>query len=394
MEINSIWSKRVTEFYIEIVKYYSIIGMSVFYSFIFLGSGVVYYYAKFLKWAPPSFPTEIIATLAIAFIVVTSSVRTFVKNADIIFLAPMETELSFYFRKSMVYSACMDAIKLLVMMVIISPLIKHREIIIIAFPVICSSLIILNTRLTWGEQWLDNNFQKFVHRLVRFVSFSTILYFMFIGDWAISGILVIINSILWFYMFQKKPVGINWQYLIAQEEKSLLKTYKFINIYIDVPHLKYSFKRRKIVEWVVKKGIPYKQSAYLYLLSHLFVRYNEFYYLYIRLTIIGFGIIYFIPASGWIVTCLTLFFSGYQLLPLQYSINDVTRLYPIPTDTIKKSFKKLLMALLMIQLVFLNAASFLHIFSVKAVFMLLIELLFIYWFVYVFASKRIFKQSI
>ena len=161
--------------------------------------------------------------------------------------------------------------------------------------------------------------------------------------------------------------GVNWSFLINQEEKSLLKIYKFINFYIDVPHLKHSFKRRKLLGWLIKKVITYKQSSsYTYLFSHLFIRYNEFYYLYVRLTLIGIGISYFFPAYGWIVAFPLLFLSGYQLLPLQYSINDSSRIYPVSTKTLKQSFQKLLMSLLIVQLLFFNLASFSPIFDHKS----------------------------
>ena len=151
----------------------------------------------------------------------------------------------------------------------------------------------------------------------------------------------------------------------------------------------------RLLGWLIKKAITYKQSSsYTYLFSHLFIRYNEFYYLYVRLTFIGVGISYFFPAYGWIVAFPLLFLSGYQLLPLQYSINDSSRIYPVSTKTLKQSFQKLLMSLLIVQLLFFNLASFSPIFQIKDVALILLELLVIYWFVYFFASKRICVQLI
>lgn len=393
MGVNSIWNKRLREFYIEIVKYFSLIGMGVFYSFIIFGSVFLYYYMKFLQWLPPFFPTEMIASLVITLTFLQTSVRTFVKKADVIFLMPAETALSSYFRKSMYYSAFIDVIRLLIMILIISPLVKQSEIITITFLIIFSGLIHLNIRLTWIEQWTTTKLQNLIHKVIRFLTFYTIIYFMFMGLWTIAGTLLIINSFLWFYVFNKQARGINWDFLINQEERSLLKIYKFINIYIDVPHFKHSFKRRQLLGWSIKKVLPYKQSSsYTYLFSHLFIRYNEYYYLYARLTLIGVSISYFFPAYGWIVAFPLLFLSGYQLLPLQYSINDSSRIYPLSTKTRKQSFQKLLMNLLIVQLIFFNLASFSPIFHIKVVVIIFMELLIIYWFVYFFASKRLMKQ--
>lgn len=375
------------------MKYFSLIAMGVFYSFIIFGSVFLYYYMKFLQWLPPHFPTEMIASFVITFTFLKASVRTFVKKADVIFLMPAETALSSYFKKSMFYSALLDAIKLIIMLLMISPLIKQGEIFNAVSIITFLGLIMLNIRLTWIEQWLTTKLQKLIHIVLRFSTFYTIIHFMFTGMWAISGTLLIVNSFLWFYIFTTKGRCVNWDLLINQEEKSLLKIYRFINFFIDVPHLKHSFKRRKLLAWSIKKAITYKHSSsYTYLFSHLFIRYNAFYYLYARLTLIGVGISYFFPAYGWIVAFPLLFLSGYQLLPLQYSINDSSRIYPVSTKTRKQSFQILLMSLLIMQLLFFNLASFSSIFHIKVVVLIFMELLVIYWFVYFFASKRIFVQ--
>jgi len=393
MKVNSIWDDRLKEFYIEIVKYFSLIAMGVLYSFIIFGSIFLYYYIKFLQWLPPYFPTEMLASFVITYTFLKTSVRTFVKKADVIFLMPAETALSSYFKKSMFYSAFIDAIKLIIMLLIISPLIKQGEFFNAVSIITISGLILLNIRLTWIEQWMTTKRQKLIHKVIRFLTFYTIIYFMFTGMWTISGTLLIVNSLLWFYVFSNKGSGIDWDFLINQEEKSQLKIYKFINMYIDVPHLKHSFKRRKLLDWSIKKVITHKQpSTYTYLFSHLFIRYNEFYYLYARLTLIGVGISYFFPAYGWVVAFPLLFLTGYQLLPLQYSINDSSRIYPISTKTLKHSFQRLLMSLLIVQLLFFNLALFSPIFHIKVVVLIFMELLVIYWFVYFFASKRILVQ--
>ncbi|HJF31979.1 MAG TPA: ABC transporter permease, partial [Sporosarcina psychrophila] len=101
MKINSIWTERARDFYIDIAKYFSIIAMSVLYSFIIFGSVFIYYYLKFLQWLPPYFQTESIASFVITLTLLKTSVRTFLKKADIIFLMPAEKKLSSYFRTSM-----------------------------------------------------------------------------------------------------------------------------------------------------------------------------------------------------------------------------------------------------------------------------------------------------
>ncbi|WP_373323119.1 hypothetical protein [Alkalihalobacterium chitinilyticum] len=44
----------------------------------------------------------------------------------------------------------------------------------------------------------------------------------------------------------------------------------------------------------------------------MFVRYNDYFYLFLRLTVIGIFVNYVIPTSGWIFTLLILFATGYN----------------------------------------------------------------------------------
>ena len=355
MDMNSIWHKRFNEYYSEIIRYFSVITMSVVYSFIIFGAVFLYYYIKFLKWMPVSFPTELLAALVITSFFLTTGIRTFLKQADVIFLMPAEARLSAYFRKSMVYSACIHAMQLAVLLMIVSPLIHLNTTVMI----ISLGLIILNIRLIWIEQWLVNPFQMISHRVTRFLLLSTVLYISFAGSWLMAGSLLVITLMLWFCVIEKKTTGVNWAFLIRREEKALEKIYKFIHLYIDVPQLTYAFKPRRLLGWIIKRVISYQQaSAYTYLFAHLFIRYNEFYYLYVRLTIIGCAIIYFVPTYGWLITFPILFFTGYQLLPLQHSLNDHTHTYPISTTMMKKSFNILLLSLLLLQLVLLTIALF------------------------------------
>lgn len=194
MDINSIWNNRITEYYSEIIRYFSVITMSVVYSFIIFGAVFLYYYIKFLQWIPTSFPTELLVALVVTSFFLTTGIRTFLKQADVIFLMPAEARLSGYFKKSMVYSMGIHTVQLIILLMVISPLIHLDTIVIIISP----GLLILNIRLIWVEQWLANPLQLFIHKVIRFLLFSTILYLLFVGNWLIAGSLLIITLVLWF----------------------------------------------------------------------------------------------------------------------------------------------------------------------------------------------------
>ncbi|MEC2078060.1 ABC transporter permease [Metabacillus fastidiosus] len=388
MNIDSIWNNRFQQFYLKMVRYFSVIGMSVFYSILLGGAVFIYWYLKLLPMIPSSFYMDIFLSFFMSLLFLQTRVRTFAKRADLVFLRPMEGKLGSYFKKSMVYSGLLDAVKWGIVIIIINPLLKISFYIPLLFLFLC--LIVLNIRLTWVMQWLHGAYEKLLHQLIRILSFSVILFLFLMDYYFFSFLILFIQFLLFPFIFGKRQRGINWSYLIEEEEKALAAIYKFIQFYIDVPHLKRSFRRRTVLSWIIKRVIKHRQSStFNYLFSHLFTRYNEFYYLYIRLTLIGCTIIYFSPLHSWAVILFILFITGYQLLPLQLCINDIIQLYPISFEERRKSFLKIVRSLLFIQLLLLNLVNFIQTDFIEASLFIVLEIIFIYVLLHFFLAKKV-----
>lgn len=369
-------------------RYFSIIGMSVFYSILLAGAVFIYFYLKLLPLIPSSFYTDIFSSLLMAFLFLQTRVRTFVKKADLVFLRPMEGKLDSYFKKSLAYSGLLDIVKWIIIIIIIKPILEVSFHTPFLFLFLC--LIILNIRLTWVMQWLHGTYEKVLHQLIRILSFSVILFLFLIDYYYLSFFILFIQFFFVYFIFGIRKRGIDWIYLAMEEEKALARIYTFIQFYIDVPHLKRSFRRRTFLTWIIKRIIRHRQpESFTYLFFHLFIRYNEFYYLYIRLTLIGCIIVYFSPLYSWIVILFTLFLTGYQLLPLYRCINDIIQLYPISLERRNKSFLQIVKSLLIIQLLLLNFVHFMQADFMGASLFIVIEIIFIYLLLYFFLAKKI-----
>ncbi|UOE94098.1 ABC transporter permease [Alkalihalobacillus sp. LMS39] len=369
-------------------RYYSIIGANVVYFFLVISSIFIYYFHLFLQWIPPQISLEVILSLFVTFILIQTKVRTFVKRADIIFLLPLEWKLNSYFIKSLVYSFVIDVIKLLSFVIVFLSLFFKTTTINLPILFFIVGIVAYNILMKWTEQWIENQVQFVLHRLNRFFSIYLLCYFLFKSDWIFEIVLMSINVVYLIYVIGKKR-GLNWQWLIVEEESALLKNYKFINIFMDVPNLKRSFRNRRLLTMILKRCIPYSQSSTLiYLYSHLFVRYNDYFYLYLRLTVIGIVVNYAMPTSGWIFILLILFMSGFQVIPLQHEIKQSVLLYPISKSQMNDSFLKVVLVMLYAQFFILYIAMFIHT-STANLYYLVIGSLFVYVFVYTFASKRV-----
>ncbi|MGM0789790.1 MAG: ABC transporter permease [Bacillota bacterium] len=387
MHIKTIWSLRVQGYYRKMFRYYSIIGANVVYFFLIISSIFIYYINLFLQWIPPQISVEVILSLFVTFILKQTKVRTFVKRADIVFLLPLEWGLKQYFIKSLLYSFVIDVLKLLSFItVFLSLFLKTTT---INFPILffIVGIVAYNILMKWVEQWLENHIQFLLHRINRFLSIYLMCYFLLKNDWIYMLVLMCSNFI--YLIFYRKKRGLNWQWLIDEEESALLSNFKFINIFMDVPNLKRSFQNRRLLTMILKRCIPYRQNnTFQYLYSHLFVRYNDYFYLYLRLTLIGLFVNYAMPTNGWVFSLLILFMTGFQVIPLQHEIKQSVLLYPIPKSQIKDSFLNFILTILYAQFFILYFAMFIHTSTAKIT-PLVIGSLFVYVFVNFFVSKKI-----
>ncbi|WP_082446464.1 ABC transporter permease [Bacillus solani] len=388
MDIKTLWGLRVQEYYRKMFRYYSIIGANVVYFFLIISSVFIYYFNLFLQWIPPQISVEVILSLFVTYILIQTKVRTFVKRADIMFLLPLEWGLKSYFIKSLIYSFVIDVIKLVSFITVFLSLFLHTTNINLPLLFFIVGIAAYNILMKWTEQRLENHVQFVLHRLNRFFSIYLMCYFLFKNDWIFELVLMSVNFVYLIYFIGKKR-NLNWQWLIAEEESALLRNFKFINIFMDVPNLKRSFRNRRLLTIIVKRCIRFSQSStFMYLYSHLFIRYNDYFYLYLRLTLIGIFVNYAMPTSGWIFNLLILFMTGFQVIPLQHEIKQSVLLYPISKSQIKDSFLKFVLVILYAQFFILYFAMFIHTSTAK-IYYLVIGSLFVYVFVYFFVSKRV-----
>ncbi|WP_110112091.1 ABC transporter permease [Bacillus sp. CGMCC 1.16541] len=388
MDLQSLWEKRIASFFGQIGKYVAIIASSVFYVLIIGGSLFIYYYFTLLKQLPASFPREAVAALFISFITLRMRIRTFFNKADVVFLLAAESHLSFYIKKTLLYSAVVNSFTLIVSVVIVIPLVNTFQ--LATWVVISIAALFLTIWFVWVKQWLASRLSHFIHGCIHFVSIWAMFFFLFQERWLIAFLLFIVNVAFLFVLFGQRKRGFNWLYLINQEEKNNERLYRFIHLFVDVPHLKNTFHKRSLFINLIEKVVSFKQSStYTFLFLRLAIRYDQYFGMHVRLTLIGFLVLYMIPANPWLVAICILYMTGYQLLPLHRARNELVRLYPLHDSLLKESFLTVILSLLLVQA---GAFTFVSLFThslLDTSLTVFAQGLFIAWFVYWFAKKRI-----
>ncbi|WP_035321947.1 ABC transporter permease [Peribacillus kribbensis] len=340
MTANDLWRERFRGFTKETGKYLKYIFNGHFaFVLIFAVGGLSYYYSQWVKTLSSDFPAGLIMAAVFGLMLTISPVFTFLKEADIVFLLPMETRLNPYMAKSRTISFVFQGYLLLMVLAAFMPM--HAKVNAASFGDFIIGLILLlvlkyvNIQIRWQTLYYPDNRVLLVDSVIRLCLNIAFLYLYF-DKAPIVYPVVIACALLFLLMYFKRDTSgkpLKWERLISMESKRMSAFYRIANLFTDVPKLKERAVRRKWLDWIVS-AIPYKQeSSYSYLYSRTFLRSNDYLGLSVRLTVIGI-IISLIFASVWakaITVLLFLYLTGIQLLPLakHHNLKIWIDLYPV-----------------------------------------------------------------
>jgi|GEM_PF-871904 len=359
VDIKTIWQKRSQDFLQEALGYWRLIGSSGL-----LGTSVilfilgVIYYPDFLEWLPEKTPVALILSILLGFLLFRAPFRTLLKEADILFLAPLEQKMEKYFNRAFVYNYFVQASGVLLVLVIISPLYVQKVSGVKSLWLFFLVPLILkgwNLQSVWFTYRMQDERKRILHAICRFLFHSFFMYW-FMTKGSLLWLIVFSLIILGFYFIDhqsKKNNGFNWLYLLEMEKELDGRFYSFASLFIDVPHAQSKVKKRRILAGVTK-FLPFQPThAYKYLYLKTFARANDFSGIYVRLTLIGMIVVYWIPDDygKMIAYGIFLLMMSIQLKSL-YSHHEYQfwfKLFPLPTQQLKDDFRWLTRVLLLVQ---------------------------------------------
>jgi ABC-2 type transport system permease protein len=389
---KQLWKQRLIAHFHEIKRYlrYMLNDHLLFVLLIGLGAGAVFY----KRWVDELelFPYAFVASLFFAFFLTRSSVRTLLKEADLIFLLPAEKALTPYFWRAGIFSFVMQAYVLLMLFVAFIPLhLKFSEQSLSAFFLSVFILKAWNMVIEWKENF-------FVEPLTHRLSFATrmMLNFLFVYfvlmksfPFLLCLILIMVALVVYFHKVTKRK-GLKWERLLEQERKRMHTFYRLANLFTDVPHLKQAVKRRKWLDFLLSLINEKQENAYLYLHARTFLRAGDYFGGFVRLTLIGSLLIYSISYGKVLIAAIFLYATALQLLPLLHHHRGHTllQLYPFIHQQKRKTFFRFLFCLLTVQLVVFSLVVLWTASSLAALLSFSGGMLFNWLFLFVYASKR------
>ncbi|MEH7246679.1 ABC transporter permease [Neobacillus niacini] len=366
---------------------------------LFLLGTAAFYYQNWVNTLSTEFPAEIIIAFLLGVFLTRSPVYTFLLEADQVFLIPLETKLKGYFFRSGLVSLVFQGYILLLVLAILMPMYAHVSsngfqsffIFLLVLLMIKAWNIAISWRIHYYVQpsvyvW-DMFVRYFINVLFTFLLFNNanVLFLLII--------MFIMAAYYQSFFVRTRKMGLKWDLLITQEEKRMASFYRLANLFTDVPKLKDTVKRRKWLDWIIKRISFSQENTYLYLFARTFLRSSDYLGLFIRLTVIGGIALYFISfgVGQLVLSLLFIYLTGFQLLPLSNHHQNKLwiDLYPVALKHKTNAFQSMLLTILNIQSLIFTLIILVKGEWLFSLIVLLSGILFSFLFVHFYSKKRL-----
>lgn len=366
MNENKLWSYRFSLFLNEILKYMRYILTGHFtIVLIFLAGWGAFEYQKWLQVIQPDFPAELVAAVVITLFVLWSPIQTYLKNADVVFLTPMEARMKSYIIKSLAFSFAWQSILVIMIYLGFVPLL--RKVIGNSFnfwPVLVALLItkLINIIVRYFENNVIKTWESLMFLLCRVViSFGIIFSLLkkeYLNVFTFLLVIIMLLNIIFNLKITVTGKSLPWLKLIENDNRFISGFYRFANLFTDVPHLLNRVKDRKWLNFLlINKNLSNKKTLD-YLFLRTFIRANDYFSLFLRITFITAVILIFTNPGIWsiLLGIFSIYLVGFQLLPLakHHEFQLWLAIYPINENQIKAASLLLLRKILLVQNVILS----------------------------------------
>ena len=319
----------------------------------------------------------IAATLAFSYYLVSSKIKTHIKEADAVFLLPLEKHYRKVGLKTVINSTVVHIITVIIFYFATKPItnlignIDRLSIFMLLIVIIWNNLlkylqVIHYKEIIWSK-------------LLLFIVIFMQLLVVFFDDIAIRIIYlisIIVLAVFTYYIMknagnklnakdQEKYV-VNWNQA-ADYDKHRIESYlKFVNMFVDVPLSGVKVARRKYFDILLPKLTKdnfKKENSFKYYYYRVFLRQENTVYLALRLMLLAVLVIF--SFKNTYVSGLAIISYSYltiiQLVPLykQMSNNIWHSILPVSEDIKIKSYKQLLTSVMIVTTLLLGGVSIL-----------------------------------
>ena len=357
--MHNIWSKRFNHYVSELQKYMRYIFTGhIAVVLVFVLGALGFQYSEWLKVVQSDFPAQWLVAILVGIVIAFSHPTTLLRVPDQVYLLPLESKMRQYFQKAISWTFFSQVLLPTVLYIISIPLLRAvTELTIqqiwigVAFVVV---LKFINVTIEFNYRYANRGQVVLLDRVVRIIMNIFVLEGYLRGGLGV-GILYALLIIAYYLMIRKKVYvdPVPYEHFIAIEQNRMMRFYRFANLFTDVPHLRGAIKRRQWLDFVMN-WIPFKKGqAQRYLVARTFIRTDDLFYLWVRLTAISalFAAFISIQPIIWILSAALVFATVIQLKQALVSNGEfrMDMLFPGVVNEREYAVNKLIMKLVIIQ---------------------------------------------
>ncbi|KZE44605.1 ABC transporter permease [Brevibacillus parabrevis] len=367
MDMEQLFQRRLHAFSTEFIKYAQYMANGgVLFVAVFLAGLISMYYRSIIELIPAWFPFVHALALVIAIVVTRSPHRTFLLEADLIFLTPHETRLDGYFRRAQVYNFFVQSVGLFVLVLLLFPMYtnaagadKIQLWLYWLIPFLLKGWNVYSSWIFLRLPAVQTQRLFFVARLL--LSYLILAWIFSAGQFFTFGNVpcgAVLSALLlvWLHRQMRKVQAqhpLKWYRLLAMENGLRQRFYQIMNNFRDVPALQHQVKPRF---WLTRLAqlLPYSPAhTARHLYARTFIRSGDYAGIYARLVCLGIIVILVLPNlyAKAIAAALLLLMTASQLGGIwrQQGKRASHQLFPVPSSEQKRAFVWLRSVLLLFQ---------------------------------------------
>jgi len=291
--LHDVWRIRFLHYVNELQKYlkYVFTGHLAIVIVFVIGAGG-YQYSEWLKTVPSDFPGTWLVATVIGMLLAFSIPTTLIRQPDQVYLLPLETKLMTYMKKTLSWTFWSQLFVVVVPFIVALPLLSQVSKVQPKTLGLVFILILLmkwwNVQVEFAFRWANRGQGIWGDRIVRALVSIAILAGAFTMNPLYIALLII--PIIFYYISwtrQLKGQPFPYEHFVEVEQNRMLRFYRFANYFTDVPHIQGSIHRRAWLNVLYLLVPSHQRNAQDYLVFRTFVRTDDTFYLWLRLTLLS-----------------------------------------------------------------------------------------------------------
>jgi ABC-2 type transport system permease protein len=336
LHLRQLRRQRQKLYWQSIAPYFRYVGGSLLGFILIVGFGF-YAYGYFVDHLPAQFPVFIVIASLLTIPVQSGNNRTYLREADVVFLLRVEHHMSSYLKPCIRSAYLWHMVWISLLWLILLPLYQATQFhSFIEFLLVWLQLAILQGVVmvgVWQENCMQERRRRLILRWLRPVGIGLLIYVAITQAILYSLIAIGLASIA--YLLSVSSItqySVNWERLIELEQRSRSRWISFFQLFVEVPREHASVHHTYFLHRMSRLITFKKSNAYRYLYVLTYVRSNLF---SLVMRLIGVGVILIIMLSQiWLKLILVAVFCYVIKLQLselkQYHKNAaVSAVYPV-----------------------------------------------------------------